>query len=141
MKLALPLILTCSLAMSAAALAQTQSAPTKPTPDKSASTKPAPRSANPEDPYTATTGGADKQAFQTGKKLDNSAGCSTPTDAKSAGIDTSKDSAVHNRSDGTRTVCTTSGAEGVGAIDKSKKTEEQRKAASAPSSSTSAKPR
>jgi hypothetical protein len=100
----------------------------------------APKSSNPEDPHTATTGNADKQAFQAGKKPDNSAGCSTPTDARSAGIDTSKDSPNQKRSDNTRTVCTTAGAEGVGASEKPKQ-KKPPKEASAPQSSTSGKPR
>jgi hypothetical protein len=121
------------------------SAPQKQTPSKSAPapTKTEPRTAHPEDPHTATTGGADKQVYRTGKKIDDTAGCSTPTDAKSAGVDTSHDSAARRRSDGSRTVCTTSGAEGVGAVDKSKRKQQkdQQKSAEAPATSTSGKPR
>ena len=62
--------------------------------DQGLPVKAVPPSANPEDPHTATTGGADKNTFQAGKKLDDSAGCSTPTDAQSAGVDTSRDSAA-----------------------------------------------
>jgi hypothetical protein len=119
-----------------------QTSPAKPPAQqkKPAATKTAPPSANPEDPHTATRGGADKSTYQEGKKIDNSAGCSTPTDAQSAGIDTSHDSAARKRSDGKRTVCTTSGAGGVGAVDKSSRKQED-KQKSATSSSTSAKPR
>jgi hypothetical protein len=141
----------CASALGLAVCAQAQSPPPSNPPQGSsakqpaqpktpAPTKTAPPSANPEDPHTATTGGADKQTFQAGKKIDDSAGCSTPTDAQSAGVDTSHDSAAHKRSDGKRTVCTTSGAEGVGAVDKSKpKPKDKQK--SAASSSTSANPR
>jgi hypothetical protein len=118
-----------------------QQSPAKPPPQqqKPAPTKVVPPSANPEDPHTATTGGADKSTFQAGKKLDDSAGCSTPTDAQSAGVDTSRDSAARRRSDGKRTVCTTAGAGGVGSVDKSKRRADQQKPAT--SSSSSAKPR
>jgi hypothetical protein len=149
MKLAPTLLFAVSLSLAPAAFAQssqTKPAPAAPAPAKPAATAPAPtktvpRSSNPEDPHTATTGGADQQTFQAGKKADNSAGCSTPTDARSAGIDTSNDSAARKRSDGTRTVCTTSGAEGVGAVEKPKKDAQKPKSAAAPASSTSATPR
>jgi hypothetical protein len=71
-------------------------------------TQTAPPSAHPEDPATTSTKGkAADQTYQTGKKADDNAGCSTPTDAQSAGVKTSR-----------KTVCTTSGADGVGAVDK-----------------------
>jgi hypothetical protein len=136
----LPLSWACLATFGLVLTAQAQSPPAKPAP---APTKTEPRTAHPEDPHTATTGAADKRVYQNGKKPDDSAGCSTPTDARSAGVDTSKDSAARKRSDGTRTVCTTSGAEGVGAVDKSKRKQEQdkQKSAAAPSTSTSANPR
>jgi hypothetical protein len=142
MKLALALLAASSLSLVPAVHAQSSQTPqTKPAPSAPAPAKPVPRSSNPEDPHTATTGEADQQTFRTGKKLDNSAGCSTPTDAKSAGIDTSNDSAARKRSDGTRTVCTTSGAEGVGAVDKPKKDTQKPNSTAAPASSASDKPR
>lgn len=85
------------------------------------------------------TGAADKDTFQAGAKPDASAGCSTPTDAKSAGVDEkAKESNARTRPGEKRTVCTTAGAEGVGAKEKPKN--EPKKSASAPSS-TSPKPR
>src|SRR4051794_37930419 len=102
-----------SICFSATLHAQTPPPKTAPPP-----TTTAPKSSNPEDAHTATTSGAAKSTFQAGKKPDASAGCSTPTDARSAGVDTSKDSAGKKRSDNTRTVCTTAGAEGVGASEK-----------------------
>jgi hypothetical protein len=138
MKLALPLVLALGLV----ATAQAQTSPTQ---EKPAIPKTEPRSANPEDAHTSTTGEADKKTFQAGSKRDASAGCSTPTDAKSAGVDTRNDPAVRKRSDGTRTVCTTSGSEGVGAVDKSKKDQPKEKntqsSSAAERSSTSPKPR
>lgn len=104
-------------------------------------TKPAPRSSNPEDAHTSTTGAADKKTFQAGKKADDTAGCSTPTDAKSAGVDTSSDSPTRKRSDGRRTVCTTAGSEGVGAVDKSKKKKQTPPRSATDPGSTSAEPR
>jgi len=96
-----------------------------------------PPSSNPEDPHTATKGGADKSVYHGVKKADDSAGCSTPTDAASAGVEKPSPS---TRSNGKKTVCTTSGAEGVGAIEKNKPDESKQKSASAPRS-TSEKPR
>jgi hypothetical protein len=106
-------------------------------------TTPAPPSSHPEAPRTATTGGADKQAYQEGKKPDDSAGCTNPTDAASAGV-APDDSAARKRADGKKTVCTTAGAERVGAKDKadpSKTSKSTAKEAKAPSTSTSATPR
>ena len=68
-------------------------------------------SANPEDAATSTKGKAASQTYQTGKKADASAGCSTPTDAKSAGVDTSTAQGDARR-DGNKTVCTTAGGKG-----------------------------
>jgi hypothetical protein len=73
-------------------------------------TKPAPRSANPEDAHSATKGAAAEQTYQAGKKADASAGCSTPTDAQSAGA-AGGDTRGGVHKDGTRTVCTTTGAD------------------------------
>ena len=74
-------------------------------------TKPAPPSANPEDARTSTKGAAAKQTYQAGKKPDASAGCSTPTDAKSAGVTGGGDTRGGVRKDGDRTVCTSTGAD------------------------------
>ncbi len=93
-------------------------------------TQTAPPSANPEDPSTSTKGKSAENTYQTGKKADASAGCSTPTDARSAGVDPSS-AQGQRREDGKKTVCTTAGADGVGATDKSGKAKEQ-KSATAP---------
>jgi hypothetical protein len=77
----------------------------------------APASKNPEDARTSTKGAAASQTYQTGKKKDDSAGCSTPTDAASAGVKTPNRD-PNARADGNRTVCTTSGSEGVSATEK-----------------------
>lgn len=131
-----------SVCVATIALGQTPAPPTeKPKPSTTQShdspppPKTAPKSSNPEDPHTATTGGADQSTYQAGKKADSSAGCSTPTDARSAGIDTSKGSPQRERANGNRTVCTTSGAEGVGAKD-NPKGKKPREAVSPPSSSS-----
>lgn len=70
----------------------------------------APASKNPEDARTSTKGDAANQTFEAGKRADASAGCSTPTDAASAGVTPS--TAEPKRADGKRTVCTTAGGEG-----------------------------
>jgi hypothetical protein len=128
MKSRLPLACaSCLLLVATAGHAQTSQAPPK--------TTTAPPSAH----TPRNTGGADKDTFQAGAKPDASAGCSTPTDAKSAGVDEkAKESNARTRPGEKRTVCTTAGAEGVGAKDKKK--DEAKKSASAPSS-TSPKPR
>jgi hypothetical protein len=119
---------SCLLLVATAGYAQTSQTPPKPTTT-------APPTAN----TPRNTGGADKDTFQAGAKPDASAGCSTPTDAKSAGVDEkAKESNARTRPGEKRTVCTTAGAEGVGAKDK--KADEPKKSASAPSS-TSPKPR
>lgn len=119
---------TCLLLVATASYADTPPPPQQKTPQQ---TKPA---------TPSTTGAADKSVFQAGAKPDASAGCSTPTDARSAGVDEkSKESNARTRPKENRTVCTTAGAEGVGAND-SKAKQRPKKNASAPSS-TSEKPR
>ena len=108
-------------------------ADTPPPPQQKTAQKPTPAT-------PSTTGAADKSVFQAGAKPDASAGCSTPTDARSAGVDEkAKESNARTRPNENRTVCTTAGAEGVGAKDDKGK-QQPKQNASAPSS-TSAKPR
>ena len=63
-------------------------------------TKPAPPSKTPQD---SSRGAAAPNTYVTGKKPDVAGGCSTPTDARSAGVD--KRGAQNND----KTVCTNSG--------------------------------
>jgi len=95
----------------------------------------APASKNPEDARTSTKGDAADQTFATGKRSDSSAGCSTPTDAASAGVTSS--GAQPRRADGRRTVCTTAGSDETGKRD-AKKSDS---AKSADASTRTTKPR
>lgn len=127
MKLQLALACSLALACTGAAMAQTtqqpQSAPqnrpdaryhhpsgqdSKPSTTTVKPTKPAPRTAHPEDPHGETTGEAAKQTYQAGKKSDDTAGCSTPTDASRAQPKPSDQKARQSRH-GKQTVCTTTG--------------------------------
>ncbi len=82
------------------------SSPVKPT-------KTAPANAHPEDSQPATTGAASNNTYHDGKKPDDSAGCSTPTDAASAGVKVPDRRSTQERQ-GKQTVCTTSGGDDGG---------------------------
>jgi hypothetical protein len=68
--------------------------------------KPTPTPKSSRAPQDSTTGGADQQTYQDGKKRDTAPGCSTPTDAASA-----QSSKPSQQRSGDKTVCTTSGGE------------------------------
>jgi hypothetical protein len=78
-------------------------------------TKTAPPTSNPEKSRSATTGAAAKQTYEDGKKRDDAAGCSTPTDAKSARTKQPNKANSGPQARGQQTVCTTSGEDGNGA--------------------------
>lgn len=77
------------------------------------STKTAPPTGNPEKSQPETTGKASRDTYTDGKKRDDAAGCSTPTDAKSAqSANRGANNARTPGASGKGTVCTTSGEEG-----------------------------